>query len=90
MKCLHKKLEIVVIRTDNNGNLKNSKPCSHCIKNMKLFNIKYVYYSTDDGKIIKERVENLTTDHLSGGQKNLKRLLKGKTNSIQKSISKIN
>jgi len=42
---------------------------------MKLFNIKYVYYSTDDGKIIKERVENLTTEHLSGGQKNLNRLL---------------
>jgi len=70
-KCLHKKIEIIVIRTDTKGNLKNSKPCTHCLDTLKLFNVKCIYYSNDYGQIIKERLDNLEQHRLSGGQKNL-------------------
>ena len=49
------KIDILVIRITNNGNLKNSKPCLHCILKLESFasvvNIKNVYYSNDNGEI---------------------------------------
>jgi len=72
------KLEILVIRLDKAGSLKNSKPCSHCLATMKLFGIKTVYYSTDEGTIERHRVCELSTEHFSGGQKRLFRLRKEK------------
>lgn len=59
-----------MIRTDEKGNLKNSKPCTHCLETLKLFNVKCIYYSDDEGKIVRKKLNEL--DHrLSGGQKNL-------------------
>jgi cytidine deaminase len=69
------KLEILVIRLDKLGNFKNSKPCNHCLATMKLFGIKAVYYTTDEGIIEKHKVSDLTTEHYSGGQKRYFRLL---------------
>lgn len=37
---------LVVIRIKN-GNLRLSKPCSHCQKLIKKFEIPYIYYSSD-------------------------------------------
>jgi len=49
------KVDILVIRITNNGNLKNSKPCLHCTLKLETFsdlvNIKNIYYSNDNGEI---------------------------------------
>ena len=49
------KIDILVIRITNNGNLKNSKPCLHCTIKLESFshlvNIRNVYYSNDAGDI---------------------------------------
>lgn len=59
------KYYVVVVRYCN-GVLRNSKPCSLCKHIMINHGIKYVYYSTDDGNIVKERVKDLNTIISSG------------------------
>ena len=50
------------------GNLVNSKPCNSCIYYMQLYGIKSVYYSNEDGLIVKEKLTDITPDHLSISQ----------------------
>jgi hypothetical protein len=53
-----KKIDLIVIRVDLNGQLRNSKPCSKCIEHLcrlKKYKIQNVYYSDKDGNIIMER-----------------------------------
>jgi deoxycytidylate deaminase len=50
------------------GNLVNSKPCNTCIYYMQLYGIKSVYYSNEDGEIVKEKLNDITADHLSISQ----------------------
>lgn len=64
-RCLRKKLEIVVIRVNNNGQLLNSKPCNTCLYYMKLFGVKTVYYSDENGDIIKEKINQIEVEHSS-------------------------
>lgn len=51
-------LNLVVIRVDRHGCLKNSAPCSKCIKHMEWINlntsykIKNIYYSNNNGELI--------------------------------------
>ena len=66
-----KNLKIFVIRTDKQGNLKNSRPCRNCLETMKFFGVKTVYFSTDEGNIEKYRVDHPEWErhHISGKQK---------------------
>ena len=50
------------------GDLVNSKPCNTCIYYMQLYGIKAVYYSNEDGDIIKEKLNDIIADHLSISQ----------------------
>ncbi len=50
------------------GHLVNSKPCNTCIYYMQLYGIKSVYYSNEDGEIVKEKLNDITADHLSISQ----------------------
>lgn len=50
------------------GDLVNSKPCNTCIYYMQLYGIKSVYYSNEDGDIVKEKLNNIIADHLSISQ----------------------
>ncbi len=50
------------------GELVNSKPCNTCIYYMQLYGIKTVYYSNEDGAIVKEKLTKITADHLSISQ----------------------
>jgi hypothetical protein len=75
-RAFQKKLKIIVIRTDKNGNLRDSKPCVHCLENMKFFGIKTVYYSTNEGTMEKVKTEDISGDHLSGRQNSFYRFLK--------------
>jgi deoxycytidylate deaminase len=51
--------------------LANSRPCKRCIKIMKKNRIKNVYYSTNKGDIVKEKVESMDikSAHVSSGIK---------------------
>jgi len=66
-KCLRKKLEMVVIRVNNKGNLANSKPCNNCIYYLRLYGVKNVYYSNDNGVIVKEKINYIENEHCSLG-----------------------
>lgn len=54
-----KKIDLVVIRINKNGDLCNARPCYKCLNFMKLVNINKVYYSISSDKIISENVKNM-------------------------------
>lgn len=61
--CLHKirrkrlkECSLLVVRINKNGNLVSAKPCSACLAALNLANIKKIYYSDYNGKIL--RLEN--------------------------------
>lgn len=55
---------IIVVRYSNNK-LVNSRPCLHCANILKLIGIKSVIYSDSDGALIKEKMTQFFTTHLS-------------------------
>lgn len=68
-----KKLEpvnLLVIRFSKNNKLQNSKPCANCIQTMKNlpekkgYKIKNIYYSNDNGTIIKSNLKILEKEEL--------------------------
>ena len=65
---MRKKLEMFVIRVNQMGDLVNSKPCNTCIYYMQLYGIKSVYYSNEEGEIVKEKLNDITADNLSISQ----------------------
>lgn len=54
-------LDLLVIRYSKSGKLGESRPCFHCIMKLKQSNIglRNVYYSTNNGIIIKEKFNNM-------------------------------
>lgn len=74
-RCLRKKLEIVVIRVNNQGDLMNSKPCNSCLYYMRLYGIKNVYYSDENGEIVKEKITDIEVEHDSIAHRNYKKYL---------------
>jgi len=67
----------MVIRMDRDGRLRNSFPCNHCLDNLKLFGFRNIYYSTDNGIIVKHRVDKLEPSHSSSRQRQYYNLLNG-------------
>lgn len=51
------KIDLFVIRITSTGLIRESRPCYHCLIFMEKsgFNINYIYYSTKDGLIVRER-----------------------------------
>lgn len=66
--------DMIVIRYSND--IKNSRPCNHCIKNMKKRGIRKVYYSDMNGDIIYEYVQDMEEKHDSAVYKNCNGRLK--------------
>ena len=58
---------IVVVRYGKDGNLKNSRPCNHCLDIMVKYRIKKIMYSTDDGIVLTEKPEDMEHVHVSSG-----------------------
>ena len=67
----NKKLEsinLLVIRFSKNNKLQNSKPCANCIQNMRYlpqkkgYKIKNIFYSNDNGEIVKSSLNNLENE----------------------------
>lgn len=71
-------INLIVIKVDLNGNLKNSKPCCKCIKfldRIKNYKIKYVFYSGKHGSIECAKFKDLKNDpnkHISSRFRNRK------------------
>lgn len=68
-----KKLEsinLLVIRFSKNNKLQNSKPCANCIQTLKTlpekkgYKIKNIFYSNDNGDIVKSNLKNLENEDL--------------------------
>lgn len=57
-----------VIRVNGKGELMNSKPCNSCIYYMQLYGIKSVYYSNENGEIVREKLLDIKSTHLSISQ----------------------
>lgn len=71
-KC--KKINILILKVSNTGLISNSKPCLKCIEAMTMlpitkgYMIRNVFYSDNNGNIIKNTLYNLVNDenkHLS-------------------------
>lgn len=62
------RFDVVVIRVSKTRKLGTSRPCYHCINSMMNTNyikIRYVYYSTIDGKIVRERLDDMLESSLT-------------------------
>jgi hypothetical protein len=62
------KYDILVIRISKTYKLGSSRPCYHCINTMmnaSSIKIRYVYYSTRDGKIARERLDEMLKSELT-------------------------
>ena len=63
-------IHLLVIRMSGKNKLQPSKPCVNCIKTMHNlpkqlgYSIKHVYYSDDNGEIIKSNLSKLGKDEL--------------------------
>lgn len=61
-------INIIVVRMSGKNKLQLSKPCANCIQSMKTlpaklgYRIQHVYYSNDDGSIIKTNLNNLDNE----------------------------
>ena len=76
-KFLKKKLSMYVVRVTKDGSLANSKPCSACRYYLKLFNVKDIIYTDDNGNLIKEKVDDLEDSFVSIAHFNYSEYLKG-------------
>lgn len=65
-----KAVNLLVIRVSKNNKLQSSKPCANCIKIIKSlpikkgYRVRNIYYSDDNGNIIKTNINNLEKDEL--------------------------
>ena len=63
-------VNILVIRVSKNNKLQNSKPCANCIETMRVlpqkkgYRIRNIYYSNENGEIIKSSLQNLEKEEL--------------------------
>ena len=65
---------VIRIGKDDNNNiiLRNAKPCKHCTETIKKCGFKKIYYSNDNGEIIKSKVCDLETEYISKGYSRIK------------------
>jgi tRNA(Arg) A34 adenosine deaminase TadA len=69
VKKVTSKYDIVVIRIDNTDmekiKLVNGRPCHICLKIIKMYGFRKIYYSVDSGNIVSEFVKNMISLHTS-------------------------
>lgn len=56
-RCDLKGASILIIRLNRGGNLRLARPCKQCIAYLEFVKIKWYYYSTNEGTIVKEKIE---------------------------------
>lgn len=60
---------MIVLKSDKNGVLRISRPCSHCIRLLKRCGVGRVIYSDEDGSFVEESVSGMDekTAHVTTG-----------------------
>ena len=62
------KYDVLVVRFSKTHRLGSSRPCMHCIMSMQeasTIKIRFVYYSTTDGKIVREKLDDMLDTDLT-------------------------
>lgn len=68
IRSILSKVTVHVVRNYRNG-VRNSRPCQNCINFMKYANVKAVYYSDDDGRMIRAKINTMDNGVISKGQR---------------------
>ena len=68
-----KSIDILVFRQtdETESGVKNSRPCVDCIETMKFLNIRRVYYTTDEGYLVYEKVSEMKEGYVCTMRKHL-------------------
>lgn len=76
-KKLYGMIDLIVIRVNETGELKNSKPCKNCVEAMKKIGIRRVFYSDDDvnQNIKNEYLSDIITSHVSSANRRMTKIL---------------
>ena len=73
MQKVFKKTTLYIVRTDNEGNYKNSAPCINCFNVMRELNIKKIIFSSENDFEI-HKTNEYSTKHISHGNRYLQSL----------------
>ena len=52
-----KNASILVLRSNNSGNLSMAFPCEYCYESLSYVGIKWIYYSNRKGEIVRKKVD---------------------------------
>ena len=74
---MFRKTTLYIVRTDTDGNYRNSAPCINCFKMISDLNIKKIIFSTDND-FESYKTSEFTTKHISHGNRYLGNLNKSK------------
>lgn len=72
------KVNLFVLRASTTGNIGNAIPCKHCLEFLKsdiitkLFNISKITYSINNTTCKTQKIDDITTEHISRGWKHFK------------------
>ena len=66
-----KKSTLYVVRTDTNGNYRNSAPCKNCYSVINELGIKRIIFSADEEKFTIVKTSAYNTEHISNGNRYL-------------------
>ena len=59
------------MRTDINGNYRNSAPCKNCYSVISKLGIKQIIFSSDENEFITIKTSDYHTEHISNGNRYL-------------------
>lgn len=64
---INKSFNLLVVRLTKTGIIGESRPCYHCLLALQNsgLKIKYVYYSTNEGKIVRERFSEMLDSEIT-------------------------
>jgi deoxycytidylate deaminase len=66
-----KKSTLYVVRTDVNGNYRNSAPCKNCHSIINELGIKRIIFSGDEDEFTIVKTSDYNTEHISNGNRYL-------------------
>lgn len=66
-----KKMDIYVVRVSSSSNICKSDPCKDCLKFIKNMGIRNIIFSLNDNEILKVKVNEWETEHVSKGRKRI-------------------
>ena len=75
MQKLLKSISLVILRLNDENEIKESKPCYCCCNFLKNMNMKNVTYSTDEGIFVVEKICNIENDNISNSFKIFKNVI---------------